>query len=174
MSEIFSLIKKKKNGGILLELLIAFALMAIPAVSFIGKKKSIQEIFHDTISEVEETFQRGYVNSILNGVEVEIRLFFNDDSSLKNIGIKQHGEIIDKKKNFNFNINIKEKIFIRKCMINEKNEMDSKTKEIWFLIFPDGHSQEVEFIFESKEHVTEIHRLNPFSCVLQDMTDENK
>jgi hypothetical protein len=173
MSEIFSLIKKKR-GSLLLELLIALALMAIPAIYFIGKKKTVQEIFKDTVSEIEEIFQKGYINSILNSIEVESRIFFNDDSSIRNITIKQHGENTDKKKTINFNINIKEKIFVKKCIINGKNEMDSKTKEIWFLIFPDGHSQDVEFTFESKEHVLEKYELNPFSCILQDITDENK
>jgi hypothetical protein len=174
--EIYSLIKDKRSGLGLLELLIAIGLMAVPMTMIFKKEKSSSAMVIDGISSINDVFQKAMMQSLLNGKNYEIRFFFDDEMHIKKIVYSEHNEDgkadQDGKKGAvaSESISIPDNFSVKKIIIAGKDEsMDGKTKETWFLVYPEGYSQEIELHLASNDGtIYNQYKLNPFTCVFQD------
>jgi hypothetical protein len=171
------LIKDKRSGLGLLELLIAIGLMAAPMTMIFKKEKSQSAIVIDAISSINDVFQKAMMQSLLNGKLYEIRFFFDDEMHVKKIVYSEHNE--DGKTDqggkkvatASESVSMPDTFSVKKIFISGKDEaVGGKTRETWFLVYPEGYSQEIELHLASNDGtIYNQYKLNPFTCVFQDV-----
>jgi hypothetical protein len=129
---------------------------------------------HNLIMQVNEVTQKIFLKSILDGVPYKVRLFFGEDKVLTDIGyeaIKKNNSEENKSKD-ELLINkekLKNSFCVLNCFINGHDEMAIKSKEIWFLFYPEGYCQEVTFIISrTMSDVPFSYILNPFNGIIED------
>jgi hypothetical protein len=172
MLGIFTLIKKKNNGSLLIELILGIAIIGIMATGFFmvyNKKKQIDK--NAIIEKINQFLQKAYLSSVLNKIKYEVRFYFDEDVKLSSMS---YSPLEKNKNNPNENLVIEkiffteDELFFKKFIINGKDEITNRTKEVYLIIYPEGHSQEaqLDFIFSKNNSDYFSLVINPFSCIL--------
>ena len=175
------MIRNKKFGFSLIELMLTIVLIGIFLISFIGtmrKKKRVN--INDIVHNINDLLQKALTSALLTKKQHIIKLKINNGNLLEisyEQSNKDKSEDKDKSENKDKFENEKNKFIIRdaikmqKLFINGKNELQGITKDAWFYIEPEGYSQEVELdlsletIFDNKTYNDEIKlEINPFLC----------
>lgn len=161
----FLLIKKKNKGFSLIELLLVFVLIIGMTATVLKQIKKKTPTIHNLIEQISEVTQEVFLKSIFEGKPYQVRLFFEEGSLITHIGYgpyeREQAKIYNKKKIMN-------SFLIDNCIINDKDEMAIRSKEIWFNFFPDGYCQEVKFSIRAKQNEIKYNYiLNPFNGIIE-------
>lgn len=164
-------LKNKKSAFSLIEVLLVILIISgltgyyIKNFSKLKRKKTVYSVMH----EINDFCKKTLCNALLNKKIYEVKFLFNDDNSLNMITSSPKKESNDSKDKIKFDELkfIDEKLIFKSLIINKKNEFAAKTTEAWFLIYPEGYSQEVETSFQIENISIDI-LLNPFTCSFQE------
>ncbi len=171
---IYSLINHKKRGFSLIELLFVIVIISL-ALATLSKLKPVKRVsLPIVLEEINAIFARAYNEALIQKVMYQVRFFFDDEQHIRSIGygpvenfdVAGKSTIQDAKKNI-----LKEKVIAKKFIIAGKDELaSSRTKELWFIIYPEGYAQECRIRLFLDDHggLTGNYILNPFSVRLEE------
>ena len=164
----FLLSKKKHSGVGLVEIMLALAVIAFLISNMLKSFRAPPKVsVKNAIEEINEVFQKALMSSVTGRSLVQVRFYFDEMSHLIKLA---YGPVKDKD-DAAHNIkdlverNIKNKVFVKKLVVDNKNEVDSRTRETWILLFPQGYSQPcVIEISNDDETTSNEYQLNPLQC----------
>ncbi len=136
-----------------------------------NKKKKINK--NDVIEKINQFIQKAYLSSVLNKIKYEVRFYFDEEIKLLSIS---YSPLEKNKENPNNNLGIEkvlfkeEDLFFKKFIINGKDEITNRTKEVYLIIYSEGYSQEVQMDFILSKNNGEYFSLvmNPFNCIFSE------
>lgn len=138
------------------------------------RKKS--PTIEDDLLEINTITQKAYISSMTEKKLFQARFFFNDNQELIACGYgalnkkdeaRQTPAILSRKKIISSLITIKDFI------VNEKDELKDKTKELWILFFPEGFSQEASITIKKGNYDLKAF-LNPFNGLFELRSNEHE
>lgn len=161
--------KQKKSGFSIIELLLAFTILVGLTTMFlkqINKKKKISP--NDLVMQISEVTQKIFYTSIAENTVYALHLFFTANNVLTDIGYAPYN-----KKNSDYQITNKKKLknpfYVKSFIINGKDEMAIKSKQIWLLFYPEGYCQETSLDIAEKENDPKIrYFINPLNGKIED------
>lgn len=159
------LLIKKSSALSLIELLLAIlivaALTATMLKQFSTKKKYP---LRAVLKTCQNMIQEGMINAINQKKIIAMHFFFNELGQLTHIGQIPHEK--NNTKAITYKKELKNPIFVNTFFINGKNEMETRSKQIWLLIFPDGHLQETSLSFQEEHKDPSFYDINPFTGII--------
>lgn len=163
----------KQRGMNLLDVMLALGIIATLTVFFVkmARTKPTPSL-HTIVQEVNDVFQKAFVEALLKKKTVQVRFFFDEFGAITYIeyGLYEEG---NNKKNNSKKVVLKNKIICNSFILNGKNEFDGRTREIWMLIYPEGYAQECTLSLSlENSQIVGGYQLNPFKVILEDETNE--
>lgn len=170
--EIFSLIKNKQKGLSLVELLFVIIIVAGVLVSLSKFKTPKKYSLPSVVEEINQILQKAYQNALINKSLYQVRFFFDEEHHIVSIGfgpVKNEEAHSPLEKNNVFSL--KQSVIAKKFVVNGKDELSaSSTKELWFIIYPEGYCQEctIRLQLDLLSGLTGDYIINPFLVVLEE------
>lgn len=166
--EISLLIKKKHLGAGLIEIMLVLAVVAFLVTNLLKSVRTPPKVsVKNALEEINEVFQKAFMSSITGRSIVQVRFYFDEMSHLIKLAygvVKDKDDAAHNVKDLTERI-VKNNVYVKKLIINNKNEMDSRTRETWILIFPQGYSQPCTLeISNDEENISNEYYLNPLQC----------
>lgn len=126
------------------------------------KKHPLKEV----LAMCQNVIQEALYTAIKQKRIIAIHFFFNEQGMLTHIGDGfYHNLESGGKEVFNKKI-VPHEVMVRSFIVNGKDEMQTKSKQIWVLVFPEGYLQEVSFSLQLLGKDVFAYEINPFSGVI--------
>ena len=162
----------KKKAFSLIELLLVIVLIAGLTVTMLKNFNKKSPTIQEQAAELSQITEHAFLSSMLDMKIYQVRFFFDENQYITGYATGDIATKEDAKKKQDLQIKkVSSKIKVKEFLVDGKDELKDRAKEIWILFFPEGHGQDISFVIQKKTQELS-YTINPFSGIIEEAERE--